>query len=58
MKDQGASIKFNKIMNTYYYQTKYSMYITVKIEKLENEELKNISAGISIFSNNFINTFF
>lgn len=58
MKDQGAPIKFNRARNTYYYESRYSIKIDVKIEKINEKELKDINAGINFCSNNFINAFF
>jgi len=58
MKDQGAPIKFNRARNTYYYESRYSIKIDVKIEKISEQELKDINAGINFYSNNYINAFF
>ena len=58
MKDQGAPIKFNRARNTYYCESRYSIKIDVKIEKISEQELKDINAGINFYSNNYINAFF
>lgn len=58
MKDQGAPIKFDRISNTYYYEDKYSINIEVKIEKMQEFELKNTNAGLNIFRKNCFNAFF
>ncbi len=58
MKDQGAPIKFDRIANTYYYEYKYSINIEVKIEKINEFDLKNTNAGLNIFYTNYINAFF
>lgn len=58
MKEQGAPIKFDRTRNTYYYENKYSINIEVKIEKISDLELRNITAGINFFLNNHINAFF
>jgi len=58
MKDQGAPIKFNRAKNTYYYESRYSIKIDVKIEKINEKELKDINAGINFSLNNLVNAFF
>ena len=58
MKDQGAPIKFNRARNTYYYESRYSIKIDVKIEKISEQELKDINAGINFSLNNVTNAFF
>lgn len=58
LKDQGAPIKFDRSGNTYYYETKYSIKIDIKIEKINDHDLKDIDAGINVSLNNFTNAFF
>ncbi|MGM1430857.1 hypothetical protein ACS126_16505 [Sphingobacterium lactis] len=58
MKDQGAPIKFDRAKNTYYYESRYSIKIDVKIEKINDYELKDINAGTNFSLNNYMNAFF
>lgn len=57
MKDQGAPIKFNRAKNTYYYEGRYSIKIDVKVEKINDQELKDINAGVYFYLNNYMNAF-
>jgi|SRR5690606_30395173 predicted DNA-binding transcriptional regulator YafY len=58
MKDQGAPIKFDRTKNTYYYESRYSINIDIKIEKINEQELKDINAGINFSLNSYSNAFF
>jgi len=58
MKDQGAPIKFDRTRNTYYYESNYSINLEIKIEKINNHDLKDINAGINFSLNNVTNAFF
>ncbi|MBP3943801.1 hypothetical protein J5U18_09520 [Sphingobacteriaceae bacterium WQ 2009] len=58
LKEEGAPIKFDRTKNTYYYESRYSINIEVKIEKINNLDLKNINAGVNFSLNNFTNAFF
>jgi len=50
LKDQGAPIAYSRKLRTYYYEHAFSISISVKMENLEDSEIRRISAGQGFFS--------
>jgi len=49
LKAQGAPIGYSRQLRTYYYEHAFSISISVKMECLEDSEIRHISAGQGFF---------
>jgi len=58
LKGSGAPIGYSRRLLTYYYEHEFSISISVQIERLDDNKLRHISAGQTLFSNILFTTFF
>jgi len=58
LKDQGAPIRYSRQSRTYYYERGFSITIAVKVETLDEDELRAVSAGRGFFPNISSTAFF
>lgn len=58
LRDMGAPIAYDRVLETYYYEVDYSIQIKVDIQSLNRTQMKNIHGGAKIFSEKLPNAFF
>ena len=58
LRDMGAPIAYDRVLETYYYQVDYSIQIKVDIQSLNRVQMKNIHGGTEIFSEKLPNASF
>lgn len=58
LRDMGAPIAYDRILETYYYEVDYSIQIKVDIQSLNRAQMINIHGGTKIFSEKLPNAFF
>jgi len=58
LKARGAPIAYSRQSRTYYYEHAFSISISVKMEGLDEKELRLVSAGQMFFSNISSTAFF